>query len=57
MILDNLMQELEYEVESTRKLLQAIPEKGSRLETLEIFWRMGELAQHIATIYDSYEGT
>ncbi|HEY1010712.1 MAG: DinB family protein [Daejeonella sp.] len=57
MILEYLTQEFEHEVNSTRKLLQAIPEKDLAYKPSEISWTMGELAQHIATIYYWYVGT
>lgn len=57
MILEYLIQEFEHEVKSTRRLLQAVPEKDLGYRPSEISWTMGELAQHIATIYYWYEGT
>ncbi len=57
MILQYLAQEFEQEVNNTRRLLQAIPEKDLSYKPSEISWTMGELAQHIATIYRWYEGT
>lgn len=57
MILQYLAQEFEHEVESTRKLLQAVPEKDLGYKPSDISWTMGELAQHIATIYYWYVGT
>src|SRR5690606_25254743 len=57
MILQYLTQEFEHEVISTRKLLQAIPQKDLGYKPSEISWTMGELAQHIATIYYWYVGT
>jgi uncharacterized damage-inducible protein DinB len=57
MLLQSLLQEFEHEVNSTRKLLQAIPEKDLGYKPSEISWTMGELAQHIATIYYWYVGT
>jgi len=57
MILQNLIAEFEQETESTRKLLQAVPEKDLGYKPSEISWTMGELAQHIATIYYWYVGT
>lgn len=57
MILQSLISEFEHEVESTRKLLQAVPEKDLNYKPSEISWSMGELAQHIATIYYWYVGT
>ncbi|TDH26971.1 DinB family protein [Segetibacter sp. 3557_3] len=57
MLLQSLLQEFEHEVKSTRKLLQAIPEKDISYKPSEKSWTMGELAQHIATIYYWYVGT
>jgi uncharacterized damage-inducible protein DinB len=52
-----LTEEFEQEVISTRKLLQAVPEKDLGYKPSPISWTMGELAQHIATIYYWYVGT
>lgn len=57
MILQYLKQEFEHEVNSTRKLLQAVPEKDIDYKPSDISFTMGELAQHIATIYHWYAGT
>lgn len=57
MILQYLTQEFEQEVISTRKLLEAVPEKHLSYKPSDISWTMGELAQHIATIYYWYVGT
>lgn len=57
MILQHLIEEFEHEVKSTRKLLDAVPEKDIQFRPSEISWTMGELAQHIATIYYWYVGT
>ena len=56
MILPSLIAEFEHEVNSTRKLLQAVPEKDLAFKPSPISWSMGELAQHIATIYYWYVG-
>jgi uncharacterized damage-inducible protein DinB len=56
MILQSLISEFEYEVESSRKLLQAVPEKDLNYKPSPVSWTMGELAQHIATIYYWYVG-
>ncbi len=56
MILQSLITEFENEVKSTRKLLQAIPEKDLDYKPSPTSWTMGELAQHIATIYYWYTG-
>ncbi|KYP13682.1 DinB family protein [Flavihumibacter sp. CACIAM 22H1] len=57
MIVAALQQEFEMEVNSTRKLLQAVPENELNYKPSDISWTMGELAQHIATIYYWYAGT
>jgi len=57
MILKYLIEEFEHEVSSTRKLLQMVPEKDLGYQPSEISWTMGQLAQHIATIYYWYVGT
>ncbi len=56
MLLQSLISEFEYEVNSTRKLLEAIPEKNLGYKPSPVSWTMGELAQHIATIYYWYVG-
>ncbi|SFQ63887.1 DinB family protein [Flavobacterium akiainvivens] len=56
MILQSLIQEFEQETENTRKLLQSVPEKDLGYKPSAISWTMGELAQHIATIYYWYVG-
>lgn len=57
MILQYLTGEFENEVKSTRKLLQAVPEKDLGYKPSAVSWTMGQLAQHIATIYYWYVGT
>lgn len=57
MVTQLLTQEFEQEVKNTRRLLQAIPEKDLGYKPSEASWTMGELAQHIATIYYWYVGT
>jgi uncharacterized damage-inducible protein DinB len=57
MIIQSLIAEFEHEVNSTRRLLEAVPEKDLGFKPSEISWTMGELAQHIATIYYWYVGT
>lgn len=57
MILQYLIDEFEQEVRSTRKLLQAVPDKDINYRPSPVSWTMGELAQHIATIYYWYVGT
>ena len=57
MILKYLTDEFEQEVKSTRRLLQAVPAKDLAYKPSPVSWNMGELAQHIATIYYWYVGT
>lgn len=57
MIVQTLIGEFEHEVNNTRKLLQAVPQKDLSFKPSSISWSMGELAQHIATIYYWYTGT
>ncbi len=57
MIVQYLVGEFEHEVNNTRKLLQAVPEKDLAYKPSPTSWTMGELAQHIATIYYWYAGT
>lgn len=57
MIISALKTEFEHEVGNTRKLLHAVPEKDLSYRPAPASWTMGELAQHIATIYYWYEGT
>lgn len=56
-MLQSLIAEFEHEVTSTRKLLQAVPQKDLAYKPSPISWSMGQLAQHIATIYYWYVGT
>lgn len=56
MLLKSLIAEFEHEVTNTRKLLQAVPQKDLAFKPSPVSWTMGELAQHIATIYYWYVG-
>lgn len=56
MILQYLSIEFESEVKNTRKLLNAVSGKDLAYKPSEFSWTMGELAQHIATIYYWYVG-
>lgn len=57
MIVQSLMGEFEYEVENTRKLLKAIPDSALEYKPAEISWTTGQLASHIAEVYNWFEGT
>lgn len=56
MLLQSFISEFEQEVQGTRKLLQTVPEKDLGYRPSPVSWTMGELAQHIATIYYWYVG-
>ena len=55
-MIKSLLAEFEHEASGTRKLLQAIPQKDISYRPSPKSWTMGELAQHIATIYHWYSG-
>lgn len=57
MIIQAMLSEFEHEVNNTRSLLEAVPEKDIMYKPAVHSWTMGELAQHIATIYYWYVGT
>lgn len=57
MLLQSLIGEFEHEVTNTRKLLQAVPASATGHKVTDYGWTLGELAQHIATIYHWYAGT
>lgn len=57
MIVKSLLGEFEYEVENTRKLLKAIPDSALDYKPAEHSWTTGQLASHIAEVYNWYQGT
>lgn len=57
MIVQSLLAEFLHEAESTRKLLKSIPDSALGYKPAEISWTMGQLASHIAGIYDWYRPT
>lgn len=57
MIVKSLMGEFLHEVENTRKLLNAIPDSALDYKPSEKSWTTGQLASHIAEVYNWYEGT
>ena len=57
MIVQSLLGEFQYETENTRKLLQAIPDSALDYKPSEKNWTTGQLASHIAEVYNWYEGT
>lgn len=57
MIVKSLLGEFMHEAENTRKLLNAIPDSALDYKPSEKNWTTGQLASHIAEIYNWYEGT
>lgn len=57
MIVQSLMNEFEFELENTRKLLAAIPDSALDYKPSEKNWTVGQLASHIAEVYNWYEPT
>ncbi|UWX61925.1 DinB family protein [Chryseobacterium oranimense] len=57
MIKQALLGEFLYEAESTRKLLKAIPDNALNWKPSEKNWTTGQLASHIAEVYNWYEAT
>ena len=56
MIKQALLGEFLQEAESTRKLLQSVPETTMGYRPQPFLWSIAELASHIATIYAWYDG-
>src|SRR5690554_2046333 len=56
MMLKSLIEEFEQEVNNTRRLFDAIPEKDLDYKPASVSWTLAELAQHIAGIYTLYPG-
>ncbi len=57
MIVKSLMGEFLHEAENTRKLLQAIPDSALSYKPSEKSWTTGQLASHIAEVYNWYQPT
>jgi uncharacterized damage-inducible protein DinB len=57
MITKALLGEFEFEVTNTRKLLEAIPDSALSYKPSEISWSTGQLASHIAEVYNWYNAT
>ena len=57
MIVKSLLAEFEYEAENTRKLLTAIPDSALDYKPSEKNWTTGQLASHIAEVYNWYQPT
>lgn len=57
MIKQALLGEFMYEAENTRKLLQAIPDSALDYRPQPHLWSVGQLASHIAEVYNWFDGT
>lgn len=57
MIVQSLLGEFVYEAENTRKLLNAIPDSALNYKPAENLWSTGQLASHIAEVYNWYDPT
>ena len=57
MLVQSLLGEFKHEAENTRKLLNAIPDTALSFKPSEKNWTTGQLASHIAEIYNWYPGT
>lgn len=57
MIKQALLGELMHEAESTRKLLQAIPDSALDYRPQPHLWSVGQLASHIAEVYNWFDAT
>ncbi|KAA5532118.1 damage-inducible protein DinB [Taibaiella lutea] len=57
MIVQSLLGEFLHEAENTRKLLNAIPDDALDWKPSETSWTTGQLASHIAEIYNWYDVT
>jgi uncharacterized damage-inducible protein DinB len=57
MIIQALLAEFKHEAESTRKLLNAIPDSALNYKPSEKNWTTGQLASHIAEVYNWFDGT
>lgn len=57
MIKEALMGEFLFEAANTRKLLQAIPDSALDYRPQPHLWSVGQLASHIAEVYNWFDGT
>lgn len=57
MLVQSLLGEFLHEAESTRKLLNAIPDSALDWKPSEKNWTTGQLASHIAEVYNWFDGT
>jgi uncharacterized damage-inducible protein DinB len=57
MIVQSLLGEFMHEAENTRKLLNAIPDSALNYKPSEKNWSTGQLASHIAEVYNWFDPT
>ena len=57
MLVQSLLGEFHQEAENTRKLLQAIPDSALNFKPSPKSWTTGQLASHIAEVYNWYQPT
>ncbi|MEO6538995.1 MAG: DinB family protein [Ferruginibacter sp.] len=57
MIVQSFLGEFIHERENTRKLLNAIPDSALNYKPAENLWTTGQLASHIAEVYNWYDPT
>ena len=57
MIKEALLGEFLFEAENTRKLLNAIPDSALDYRPQPHLWSVGQLASHIAEVYNWFDGT
>lgn len=57
MIKEALIGEFMHEAESTRKLLKAIPDSALEYRPQPHLWSIGQLASHIAEVYNWFDAT
>lgn len=57
MIIQALLAEFDHEAGNTRKLLNAIPDSALDYKPSEKNWTTGQLASHIAEVYNWFDGT
>ncbi len=57
MLVQSLLGEFLHEADNTRKLLKAIPDSALNYKPSEANWTTGQLASHIAEVYNWYQPT
>ncbi len=57
MLKQGLLNEFNHEAENTRKLLKSIPDSALDYRPQPHLWSIGQLASHIAEVYNWFDGT